>query len=745
MMANIAKILEAWWQIVYNTYAKSINVPQPIVTILEYGALATVGFAVGARIADEIAQRKFKKAGIELSEEHRGGIRFIFGGTTAIMTAAPYYLGALPSAAGFVVGSTILPLLLIHPPKARSKTAEQKTMPTGAATPLVKAKKEVHLSEDLLKEMETPSVPKPLHTNRAPQTGSKELPATAKKPSPPKHPPTPIPKIHAHHRKQAPVPANKDKDVPEKKDKEIAQPAPEEPRAGGKNRARKAGILSILSRILPHRAETRPSKSKEEKPAVLVEEIGSEEKTQKPIHKKLNIKIPGRHVKIEEIKVDFPKKREEKEEHKEKAPPTAEKHRNAEKPGPENDSIANKERTATKEAEEKVDPEVEEFRRVIKLLERKYILKQPEEQDVKEPEPKPAEQAEHATTEEIPKKKEPPQKIENTVPAPQESEEAPVITKLQVNESNVAQSAEASQKEPPTKEESKENGETHAKEVIESILARKAEAPDKKELTATAPENKPAARGIAPGKTEEQRPNSRDMERIVKRILKELEESAKKQILESSGKRFHSWREVRAAADAAKKIAKTAEPIIRQRIAETGVTDIDAKQMARQILAEIGGMVAAPEKKELPSVERRQETHDVAPKIERTESRHTERKRTNVMRQEDISKIAEEVYEQVVKAMNADSEAPTAKEQRHERRRHGQDKQQSADAKKSEEKSKKKKKKSDEDLLGLLGDENSGESDISDLLGSEGDEDLGDLNLGSSDDEDLGDLSELLK
>ncbi len=738
MMANIAKMLEAWWQIVYDTYAKSINVPQPIVTILEYGALATVGFAVGARIADEIAQRKFKKAGIELSEEHRGGIRLIFGGTTAIMTAAPYYLGALPSAAGFVVGSTILPLLLIHPPKARSKTAEQKTMPARAATPPVKAKKEIHLSEDLLKEMETPSVPKPLRTNRTPQTSSKELPDAAKKPSPPKKPPISIPKIHTHHRRRVPVPANKDKDVPKKKDKEIGQPAPEEPQTGKKGSARKTGILGILSRILPHRVETRPSKKKEDKPAVLVEEIGSNETTQKPIHKPLNIKIPGRHVKIEEIKVNVPLKHE-------KARPTAEKQRKVEKHAdPEKKSIANTERTAARESEEKTDPEVEEFRRVIKILERKYILKQPEEQEVKEPEPKPAEQAEHATTEEPPEKGEPPQKIEKTAPAPQESNEVPTA-QLQANERIVPQNAEAPQKGLPAGEETKEKDETKVKEVIESILARKADAPAKKELTATAPENKPAVRGIAPGKTGERRSNSRDVERIVKRILKELEESAKKQILESSGKRFHSWREVRAAADAAKKIAKTAEPIIRQRIAETGVTDIDAKQMARQILAEIGGMVAAPSRKEPPLGERGQEPHDAVPKIERTERRHTERKRTQVMRQEDISKIAEEVYEQVVKAMNADSEAPTTKEQRHERRRHGQDKQQSAGARTGKEKDKRKKKKSDEDLLGLLGDENGGESDISDLLGGEGDEDLGDLNLDSSDDEDLGDLSELLK
>ena len=694
-MANIGQMLRAWWSIVSSTY--HVDIPPSIIAGLEYGTLAIIGYAAGSYLAEATARAKLKHNHAELPEESKAGIRFVFGGISAILTSAGYYFGPYASIGGFITGATILPYLFIHAPGGKKQKAHE-TTPTKTSTATMPTQRKEITLDDLAKEIETPVAPK-----KAVAQATKATPAPMKKPeartapSPAKTATTATQKKEhksigaiigdIFHKKTEPKKqeeAKKEKKqeiekaakpTEEKKERKQAEEegkqtkkkiaadvqktekklgekaetgkpekkieeAPKQEKPAAKGNKEKKGLLASIFGSL-HRSQKKESDQKHavEKPKIIVEEVGTEHKRVESMDKKkLRISLP-KHVKVEEIKAEHVAPAKGKQEVKTHTPENQEKKTAVATAKP----IEKKENAEKKEE----DPEILEFRSTLRDMEKKYILH-----------------------EEVQKK-------------PIKAEQA---------------KAEKLQKQQPIVKKSPE----------ELIKEKPAQAP----APGTVKTPAQATKKIRP----------RDVNRAVKKILNELKKHVKDEILANDGKKIHTWREVRAANEAAEKIAKTAEPIIRQRIMETGSTNIDPKAMAAQILAEIQGKTA-------PEV------------AEPTSSAPA----NNVVRHEDITKIAEEVFEQVKDTIPVEESAPKEEKPRH----HGHEKRQSKEEEKKEKKEKKqKKKKSDDDLLGLLGEEGEDSGDISDLLGGEsgGGDDLN-LDLGDEEgeDEDLGDLGELLK
>ena len=669
-----------------------MDIPPSILTGLEYGTLAVIGYVAGSYLAEATARTKLKHHHAELPEESKAGIRFVFGGISAILTSAGYYVSPYASIGGFITGATILPYLFIHAPKGKGQkmptTAQpQKSMPTIPAQ-----HKEITL-DDLAKEIETPVAPKkaanpPTQENKAedkPKVSSTT--ATAKTPkrktehksvsaiissifhrsetrasrTQRKEPDTKAKKpkenrAKQEHKEEKTVAEQTEKEKEEPARKEVKKKAEEGTQKQKKQPQKKKGLLAgILASLHGLRKQEPAPKHTVEKPKIVVEEIGTENKRVEPMGKKrLKISLP-KHVKVEEIKA----------EHIAKVEPQAKKQAPKEENTKMKTTKTAEEPEPQKETKEQEDPDVVEFRNTLKEMERKYIL--------------------HGTAPAKPQAKIPAQ-ASNQVPA------EPQPTPATLRKAETTKEAAAPMQEP---------------KASETVVKQPTQSPAR------------AASKLRP----------RDVDKAVKKILDELKKNVKDEILASDGKKIHRWREVRAAKEAAEKIAKTAEPIIRQRIMETGSTDIDPKVMAAQILAEIQGRTP-PEISEGAS----------SPRPERA-----------VVRHEDIARIAEEVFEQVKGTIPVEEMAAPEKTERKHHRHHKEEekKEEPTGKKEGKEKKEKHKKKRDEDLLGLLGDDESEDEDITSLLGEEeGSEgDLG-LDLGeenSEEDEDLGELGELLK
>ncbi|NPA77083.1 MAG: hypothetical protein GXN93_05010 [Candidatus Diapherotrites archaeon] len=721
MMADIGQMLRAWWSIVSSTY--DIHIPPIIVNVAEYAGLAAVGYMAGQYVSEAVVRAKLKQHHSELPEESRAGIRLVFGGLSAALTSAGYILGPYGSAGGFLIGSVALPYVLVNGPTR--KDSKQTLMEKTTNTQKIPQRKPDISLDDLAKEMETPVAPKReqnVATIPKPNTpkkekmeqtthvASKDIPQTPKKTHTNPftgilarfHKKTETPQDKAEH-KQTQIAPMPEPEAPKPQVQKPEQAETEHKPAHEKHRGHRVtptkkpagtpkknsrSVFSIIASLVGKVPKSKKSegekggKKRPEKPKIVVEELGPQAQ-RKELEPKRHIKIPlQKHVKIEEIKIPEGKHPEKDTVEKTKPKSTA-------------GHVQKREAKAAAPSKQgpptpQVDPEVQEFRDVLKKMEQKYILK-----------------AGTASW----------RSAKVAMPAAiLETEVKQVIAKKNMEtKTNTEQKATTSESEPK-----------------EQIIS-----PEKHSKAATVQNvtvEKPAGRKI----------RQRDVERTVRKILDELKESAKKEILARSNKKIHTWREVRAAKEAAEKIAKTAEPIIRQRIMETGRTDIDPHQMAAQILAEIQGGTAPAEPAEA------EEPPEQEPKTVETKG---------VMRREDIAKIAEEVFEQVKTAMGENEGSGTGmeendkkdQEQKHHRRGHRHSKELEEKAEEKGKKEKKKKKKSgDEDILSLLGGDEAGQSDsgddIADLLGG-GDDDLGDLDLGSSDvdDEDLGDLGALLK
>ncbi len=710
-MDNPLKALQAWMDITMHQF--NISVPPVVLKVTEYGTVFAVSYVAGAEIAEKIAERKINMD----DPATRGGVRIIFGGTTALMTTGALLFGPIPAIATFVTTATVFPYVFLGK-KAKNQGKVQKKEKPQEQRQAITTHKDVNVKElqkALEEDIEKPVAPKPKVAQTVP--AAQEIQVTGK-PQPQK----------ATEQKSPEETAKK-----EERKAKIAS-------------TQRGGVLEKLKGIL-HRANAPKTTAQKAQEAPKKKENVQERKVEK---EKEAYQSPGtkkatkttEHIAPEAEQIVAILKEEEqkekstqqeahtpkREEHRHHAEKKAKKGRTAKNTGfsvgallkkivPTPKSAKNGE-LQKKEQPKKPPIKIEEF----SVSENRIETKAPEvKKSIKVPSilPKRA-----ATVEEIEPSKEDKRETEK-----KEEQKGTTEKEVKATTTQTAKPTEQKPTEPQDPEvevfravlkdmEKKYILEKQKQKIQQRAEKPTTEAEEREKSEPKKEENKEEQKQKTEEK-EKKKLRPRDVDRAVKKILDELKKNVEQRILQSTNKPFHTWRERRAAKDAAEAVCKKAEPIIRQRIMETGSTDIDVNALVEELMGEVSGEAASP-------------------KPEETKQR--------VIRHEDISKIAEEVYEQIKTAMGKE---PT-KTREHRHGRHGTERaEETEEAQKNQKptaeenkhkKTKPKKEEEDEDILSLLGGDeetaDTGDED-SDLLGL-------DLSEEGESDEDMDDLKKLL-